>query len=137
MLSFIYNLSKISKPCIQFLILKYLNLFLILLVLKKKLFLYFWLYWVFAAAWAFLLMWCMGFSLQWLLSLQSTGSRVHGLQELQVLCLVVGYMGLVTLCLVNLARAGIKPVSPALQGGFLTIGPQLFLFFSSSDYYCV
>ena len=36
MLSFIYNLSKISKPCIQFLILKYLNLFLILLVLKKK-----------------------------------------------------------------------------------------------------
>ena len=83
----------------------------------------------------------MGFSLQWLLSLQSTGSRVHGLQELQVLCLLVGYMGLVTLWLVNLARAGIKLVSPALQGGFLTIGPpgkpQLFLFFSSSDYYCV
>ena len=44
---------------------------------------------VFLDAWAFLWLWkaeatpqlqCMGFSLQWPLSLQSTGSRAHGFQ---------------------------------------------------------
>ena len=45
---------------------------------------YFWLHWVFVAAWAFSScgewggyssLWCMGFSLRWLLLLRSTGSR--------------------------------------------------------------
>ena len=57
--------------------------------LKIILFMYFWLCWVFIAVWAFLLsqqaestlsFWCVGFSLQWLLLLQSSGSQVLGLQ---------------------------------------------------------
>ena len=49
----------------------------------------FWLHWVFIALYGlslvaesggYSLLWCMGFSLQWLLSLQSMGSRAHGLQ---------------------------------------------------------
>ena len=39
--------------------------------------LFFWLCWVFVAAWAFMELRCMGFSLQWFLLLQSKGSR-HG-----------------------------------------------------------
>ena len=40
----------------------------------------FWLCWVFIAEGAFLLLWCVGFSLQWALLLGSTGSRACGLQ---------------------------------------------------------
>ena len=48
------------------------------------LFIYFWLHWVFvaarglslvAASGGYSLLWCVGFSLQWLLLLRSTGSR--------------------------------------------------------------
>ena len=51
------------------------------------LFIYFWLHWVFVAARGLSLvaatggyssLWCTGFSLQWLLLLQSTGSRHVG-----------------------------------------------------------
>ena len=54
---------------------------------KKILFIYFWLCWVFVAAGGLSLvaasggyssLWCAGFSLQWLLLLQSTGSRCAG-----------------------------------------------------------
>ena len=34
---------------------------------------YFWLFWVFVAAWDFLQLWCVGLLLQWLLLLQSMG----------------------------------------------------------------
>ena len=56
------------------------------------LFTYFWLRWVFIAARGLSLvvvsggyssLRCMAFSLPWLLLLQSTGSRAHGLQQLQ------------------------------------------------------
>ena len=57
-----------------------------------------------------------GFSLQWRLLLGSTGSRhsgsaavVHWLSRLCRMC--------------SLARPGIKPMSPALAGEFLTTGP--------------
>ena len=40
----------------------------------------FWLCWVFIAAGAFLLLRCMGFSLQWVLLLGSTGTRACGFQ---------------------------------------------------------
>ena len=59
--------------------------------LKIILFIYFWLCWVFNAVQDFLYLWrvgvtlqlqCAGFSLWWLLLLQSTGSRVYGLQQL-------------------------------------------------------
>ena len=62
---------------------------------------YFWLCWVLGAVWAFLWsrgvgatlrLWCTGFSLQQLLSLQSMGSRAHRLQQLQhVGSVVVAY----------------------------------------------
>ena len=51
------------------------------------LFIYFWLRWVFVAARGLSLvvasggyssLWCVGFSLQWLLLLRSTGSRLAG-----------------------------------------------------------
>ena len=41
-------------------------------------FIYFWLCWIFVAAQTFLQLWCLGFSLQWFLLLQSTGSRHTG-----------------------------------------------------------
>ena len=48
---------------------------------KKKKVVYFWLCFVFIAARAFLQLQCTGSSLQWLLLLQSTGSRVHKLNN--------------------------------------------------------
>ena len=72
---------------------------------KILLFIYFWLCWVCVAVWVFFQLqlvratpelWCAGFSLWWLLLLQSTGSRAHGFQQLQ-------HMGLVA-------------VDPSLQG---------------------
>ena len=57
------------------------------LLLFIYLFIYFWLTWVFAAerglslvvaSGGYSLLWCVGFSLQWLLLLQSTGSRRTG-----------------------------------------------------------
>ena len=60
----------------------FLNLFYLI-----NLFIYFWLCWVFVAAHrlslvvasgGYSLLWCMGFSLQWLLLLQGTGSRHVG-----------------------------------------------------------
>ena len=98
---------------------------------------YFWLHWFFVAACRLSLvvvirgyssLRCAGFSLQWLLLLQSTGSRCTGfsgcgLQVLeyrlrscctwaQLLCSMWDLPGLV-----------IKPMSPALVGGFLTTAP--------------
>ena len=77
-----------------------------------------------------LLLHCVGFSLGWLFLLQSTGASivvVHGLsshssQALE--CRLSGCdMGLVALWHVGSLGAGIKPMSPALAGGFSTIGP--------------
>ena len=57
-----------------------------------------------------------GFSLQWLLLLQSTSSRACRLSS----CGVQAWL----LCRMwNLPRLGIKPMPPALAGGFLTTGP--------------
>ena len=57
----------------------------------------------------------MGFSLQWLLFLQSTGSRERA-QWLRC-------TGLVAPSMLDLPGPGIKPMSPALAGGFFTTGP--------------
>ena len=78
----------------------------------------FWLCWVFIAVHGlplvavnggYSLSWRSGFSLWWLLLLQSAGSvaMVHGLS-----CSIL-----------DLPEPGIKPVSPALAGGFLTTFP--------------
>ena len=69
-----------------------------------------------------------GFSLRWLLSLQSTVSRLHGLSS-------CGYQALeyrlnscsaqtqVLRSMWDLPRSGIEPMSPALAGGFFTFEP--------------
>ena len=58
----------------------------------------------------------MGFSLQWLLLLQSIGSRVHGLSS-------SGAQAQFPRDTWNLPGAGIEAMSPALVGGFLATGP--------------
>ena len=66
-------------------------------------------------------------SLQWLLLLQSMGSRVQG-QWLWCMGLVVPWP-------VESSRPGIKPVSPALAGGFPTTGPRWksYIFYNFVD----
>ena len=75
----------------------------------------------------------MGFSLWWLLLLQSRGSwasvvAMHGAQQLQLagsgaLTHQLWRTGLVAPRHVGSSRPRIKPVSLTLQGGFLTTGP--------------
>ena len=78
---------------------------------------------------------CVGFSLHWLLLLQSTSSRHTGFNSCGVGS-VDAALGLQSHCLSScstwvylscstwdLPKSGIEPVSPALAGGFLTTGP--------------
>ena len=82
-----------------------------------------WLRWLRAA----LQLWWEGFSSQWLLLLQSTGSRARrlsavvsqGLQRLSG----CGTWAQLLHGMWNLPGLGVKPVSPALAGGMLTTGP--------------
>ena len=68
---------------------------------------------------------CAGFSLQWLLLLQSKGSRRVGFSS----CVTRAQL----LCgMWDLPGPGLEPVSPALAGGFLTtasLGKPFFSFF--------
>ena len=100
-----------------------------------NLFIYFWLHWVFIAACGlslvatsggYSLLWCVGFSLQWLLSLWSMGSRhagfsSYGSQALEHRLSRVRAQFLHGIW--DLPGPGLKPVSPALAGGFLTTAP--------------
>ena len=97
----------------------------------------FWLCWVFVAAPRLSLvavsggcssLGCVGFSLQWLLLLRSTGSRHAGfsscgsraLEHRLSSCGAWAYL----LCgMWDLPGPGIEPVSPAVAGGFLTTEP--------------
>ena len=114
----------------------------------------FWLCWIFVAARGLSLaaasggyssLRCTGFSLQWLLVLQSMGSRRMGFSccgpRAQQLWLVGSRAQAQQLWrtglgaprgMWDLPRAGLEPVSPALAGGFLTTvppgnSPNLFL----------
>ena len=87
-----------------------------------KRFIYFWLFWVFLAAWrlspvvvirGYTLLRCSGFSLQWFLLLQSTGSKFAGFSSCGTQALSLWGMW-------DSPRPGIKCVSPALAGVFLT-----------------
>ena len=103
----------------------------------KNNFIYFWLHWFFGAACGLSLVWrmgailqlqCMDFSLQGLLLLPSTGSRVSGLQQLwrqgsRAQAQKLWYMGLVPCSMWDFSGARTEPTSPALAGGFLTTGP--------------
>ena len=91
---YILLLSSISSLYLLFLsVFRHLSCFLIFLSILiflinlLILFIYFWLHWVFVAACRLFLaaasggyssLWCVVFSLQWLLLLQSTGSRHVG-----------------------------------------------------------
>ena len=98
-------------------------LFIFLLYFKKCV--YFWLYQVFVAVQAFLQsqragaplqVQSMGFSLWSILLLQSTGARCAGFSSCGAWAQLPHRMW-------NLLEPGIKSVSPALAGGFLTTRP--------------
>ena len=59
---------------------------------------------------------CVGFPLRWFLLLGSTGSMAHGLSSCGVWAQLPSGMW-------HLPGLGIKPVSPALAGGFFTTRP--------------
>ena len=102
----------------------------------KYLFIYFWLHWVFVAARRVSLVEasggysslpCVGFSLQWLLLLPSMGSRHAGFSScgswaLECRLRSCGSQAQL-LHGIGSSRPRLKPVSPALAGGFLTTEP--------------
>ena len=104
---------------------------------NKFLFIYFWLCWVFVAARGLSLvavrggyssLTCTGFSLWWLLLLQSTGSRSAGFSScgsraLERRLSSCGAWAYLLRGMWDPPRPGLKPVSPALAGGFLTTAP--------------
>ena len=75
------------------------------------------------------LLWCMGFSLRWLLLLRSTGSRRAGFSSCSTQAWLLRGVW-------DLPGPGLEPVSPALAGRFLTTVPPvkslLFIFNSFS-----
>ena len=101
------------------------------------LFIYFWLLWVFvavrglslvAASGGYSSLWCMGFSLQWLLLLWSTGSRHAGFSScgswaLECRLSSCGAQASLLHSMWDLPRPGLEPTYPALAGGFLTTAP--------------
>ena len=101
------------------------------------LFVLFWLHWVFVAArglslvvasGGYSLLWCAGFSLRWLLLLQSTGSRHAGFSScgsraLEHRLSSCGAQAQLPRGMWDLPGPGLEPVSPALAGGFLTTAP--------------
>ena len=103
-----------------------------------NLFIYFWLHWVFIAVHGlslvavsgdYSLSWCAGFSLQWLLLLQSTGSRHEGfsscgLRALERRLSSCGAWAYLLHGMWELSGPGLESMSPALAGRFLTTAPQ-------------
>ena len=92
---------------------------------KFILFIYFWLRWVFIAARrlsvvaesrGYSSLQCVGFSLQWLLLLQSTDSRHVGFSSCGTRASLLRGMW-------DLPGPGLEPVFPALAGRFLTTAP--------------
>ena len=71
---------------------------------------------------------CVGFSLQWLLLLQRTGSRHAGFhscgsQALKRRLSSCGTRASLLRSMWEFPRPGLEPLSPALAGGFLTTAP--------------
>ena len=66
---------------------------------------------------------CMGFSLWWLLLLQSVGSRRTGFSTCGMRLSSCGAWASLPHSIWDLPAPGIKPTSPALVGGFLATGP--------------
>ena len=102
---------------------------------------YFWLCWVFIAARGLSLvavsggyssLRCAGFSLWWLLLLQSMGSSSCGTRAPERRLSSCGARAELLHGVWDLPGPGLEPVSPALTGGFLTTAPpgkpHIFLF---------
>ena len=97
-----------------------------------------WLHWVFIAACGLSVvaerrgyssLRCLGFSLQWLLLLPSTGSRHMGFsnfcsQALELRLSNSGAQAWLLQGMWNLPRPGLEPMFPVLVSGFLTTGPR-------------
>ena len=104
---------------------------------KFILFIYFWLHWVFTAAHGlslvvanqgYSLLQCANFSLWWLLLLQITGSRCAAFSSCDSRALErrlssCGARAQLLRGMWDLPRPGLKPVSSALAGRFLTTVP--------------
>ena len=113
--------------CLHFLFFKSIS-FLFFLFFKINLFIlfiYFLLRWVLVAACRLFLVaasrgyssfQCAGFSLWWLLLLRSMGSRRAGFSSCGTRVWLLRSMW-------DLPRPGLKPMPPALAGGFLTTAP--------------
>ena len=91
-------------------------------------YLLFWLCWVFIVALAFSPLWCVGFSQQRLLLLQSTalgwaGCSTHGSQALELRLDSCGGQAWLLHGIWDLPESGIEPVSPALAGRLFTTEP--------------
>ena len=96
------------------------------------LFIYLWLCWGFVAARGLSLvaasggyssLWCAGFSLRWLLSLQGTGSRHAGFSSCGTWAQQLWLTGLVAPRHVGSSRTRAQTRDPALAGRFLTTAP--------------
>ena len=108
-----------------------------LLLLLFNLFIYFWLRWVFVAARrpslvavgsGYSLLRCAGFSLRWLLLLQSPGSRRMGFSSCgswapECRLSSCGARASLLRGMWDLPGPLLEPVSPALAGGFLITAP--------------
>ena len=108
-----------------------------MVIFKIYLFIYFWLCWVFVAAHrlsqvvasgGYSLLRCTGFSLRWLLLLRSMGSRRAGFSSCGTRALehrlsCCGARAQLLHNMWDLPGPGIKPVSPALAGRFLSTAP--------------
>ena len=124
-----HSFLRLNRGLFLFFYFILLNLFI--------LFIYFWLRWVFVAArglslvavsGAYSSLWCAGFSLLWLLSLQSNGSRCLGFSNcgswaLERRLSSCGTRAQLLHSMWDLPGPGFEPLSPALAGGFLTTEP--------------
>ena len=129
---------QVFSPFVAYLSYTSENTIFILKVFLKFIYcIYFWLHWVFVAVHGLSLvavsggyssLWCTGFSLRWLLLLQSMGSRRPGFrgcgsQALESRLRSCGTRALLLRGMWDLPEPGIEPMSPALAGGFLTTVP--------------
>ena len=118
-----YGHTLQSLPCPSVFFFFNINLFI--------LFIYFWLRWVFvdahglslvAVSGSYCSLWWAGFSLEWLLLLQSTGSGRPCASSCGTWAQLLRGMW-------NLPGPGLEPVSPALAGGFFFFLNFFFIFY--------
>ena len=126
------NSTKFNYMCLYFTI-----------FLPHSLFSFFWLHWVSFAARGLSLvvvsggyssLRCMGFSLQWLLLLQSTATRHVGFNSCSTRAQQLWHTGQFLCSMWDVPGPGLEPASPALAGILPTTAPpgkpRFFFFFN-------